>query len=37
VIEIMPVQQLACATTIARGHDRDAPRGSAEVTATPPV
>ena len=34
VLEIMPMQQLACAMAVARGYDPDAPRGLAKVTAT---
>jgi len=34
VLQILPVQQLALALAVARGHDPDAPRGLRKVTAT---
>lgn len=34
IIEIMPLQQLAHAMAVARGHDPDAPRGLRKVTRT---
>lgn len=34
ILQIMPLQQLACAMAIARGYDPDAPRGLRKVTET---
>lgn len=34
MLQIIPLQQLACAMAIARGHDPDAPRGLRKVTET---
>ena len=34
ILQIMPLQQMACAMAIARGYDPDAPRGLRKVTET---